>query len=456
MESLIQEIILKSTLNANSIAIEGEGLSVSYAELLELSFDYAEFIHKEETSNEWVAIDVGLGWKSYAAILGCWITGNGYVPVNFDFPESRIKEIKSQVNWTLLIDSASGVSKKVSSHKVERSEGEKAYLLFTSGTTGAPKGVPISQINLKTFVSHYLNHDDIKFDSDDKFLQSYELTFDVSVFCFLMPFLTGGTLVLPSETNSKQLGLFKAIRDYKVTVTSFVPSVVRLTLQALPRVEFLSIRYSFFSGEALMGDWAKIWMNCVPKAQVYNCYGPTETVIVCTEELLNNLSEDYFESENPLPLGRSFKGVNLEMIEGEIVYSGSQVFKGYLNQESVSKYYSGDLAHLDENGKLIFDGRKDNQIQWNGYRIELEEIDNLTSRKVDNWVKTIYLKDSQSLVVFSGAEEAVVRQGIIEIFPKYYSPSFIMTITGLPLNVNGKVNTSELVALAKSKIEFNS
>ncbi len=435
-------------LHPNSIAIEGDDLSISYCELMKWVYSYANEISDKKISNSWIGIDLSLGWKAYPAILACWVTGNGYLPINFDFPKDRILEIQNQVNWSLLINCATSFQKN---SKVDIVNGEKAYLLFTSGTTGKPKGVPINQNNLEAFVDHYLDHESIHFTSEDKFLQSYELTFDVSVFCFLMPFLTGGTLVLPTHKKSKQLGLFKAIEEYNVTVTSFVPSVIRLTIDFLPRIKFPYLRYSFFSGESLMGEWVKVWMESVPSAQVYNCYGPTETVIVCTEELLNDLDDSYFENSVPLPLGDKFKGIDFQIKEGEIVYTGKQTFNGYLNQEPITEYYSGDLAHIDENGKLIFDGRKDNQIQWNGYRIELEEIDRVLSQKIEGWVKTIFLKELYKLVIFSNEARPRIDVLLKGNFPDYYKPSSIIQLNELPLNLNGKIDVRKMIKIAKEE-----
>lgn len=443
MNSLISQIVSQAKTNPNAIAIEGKDLLVTYGELIQTAFGYAKSI---QVKDSWIAIDSALSWKAYPAILACWIMDNGYVPVNFEFPESRIQEIKSQVKWQELIDESTSHS---NTQEIEIIPGEKAYLLFTSGTTGKPKGVPISQDNLSSFANHYLNHQTINFSAQDKFLQSYELTFDVSVFCFLMPFLTGGTLVLPEQTTSKQLGLFKAIKEYDVTVTSFVPSVIRLTQDFLPRVEFPKLRYSFFSGESLIGDWAKVWMKSVPNAKVYNCYGPTETVIVCTEELLNELDETYFNNGLPLPLGTNFEGIELAIEKGEIIYNGQQTFAGYLNQEPIEQFSSGDLAHFDENGKLIFDGRKDNQIQWNGYRIELEEIERVLTQKTNGWIKTLFVKEFPKLVVFTNSDEKEIAELIKNSFPAYYKPSEIVQLEELPLNTNGKVDVIALKLMIK-------
>ena len=145
-----------------------------------------------------------------------------------------------------------------------------------------------------------------------------------------------------------------------------------------------------------------------------------------------------------MPLGKKFKEIELNIVNKEIVLSGNQTFDGYLNQESISNYYSGDLAHYDEKGKLIFEGRKDNQIQWNGYRIELEEMDRVLTEKSNGWVKTIFIKEIPKLIVFSNQLKEEIASLIDDSFPDYYKPSEIIELHELPLNSNGKVDLAKL------------
>tara|TARA_Y100000766_G_scaffold253416_1_gene238289 strand:- start:372 stop:1730 length:1359 start_codon:yes stop_codon:yes gene_type:complete len=451
VKTLIQQIVSILEQYPQSTAIEGDNFSITNEQLLQKSRDYAHGILQLRIEDSWIGINTNLGWEAYAAILSCWMTGNGYVPLNTKFPPLRIREVIQQTDLKYCFGSSDLIEVlPFDGFSIDLQIGEKAYLMFTSGTTGIPKGVPVLHKNLKSFTEHYLNHKDIKFTTSDKFLQSYELTFDVSVFCFLMPFLTGGTLVMPPKTKSKQLSFFKAITDFNVTVVSFVPSVVRLTQDFLPRVKFPRLRYSFFCGEVLKGDWAKVWMESVPNAKVYNCYGPTETVIVCTEELLNDLDDAYFSNGLPLPLGEKFEEIDLEIIDREIVFSGNQTFAGYLNQEPISQYYTGDLAHYDKNRKLIFEGRKDNQIQWNGYRIELEEMDRILTEKSNGWIKTIFIKDCSKLIVFSDQLKGKIISLIHDSFPDYYKPSSVIQLDKLPLNMNDKVDLAKLEEIALS------
>lgn len=454
VQSILNKIIQNCNANPGDTAIVGEhSLQVTYGELLHEALIFSDSIAGAKSKCNWVAVDVAIGWRFYAAALACWMQGKGYMPIDFTFPESRIFKTIHQAAIDVVVSDEKreglisiwkGSSLKTNAFK----QGDFAYLLFTSGTTGEPKGVPIAQQNLNSFVEHYLKHENIKLSKNDVFLQSYGLTFDVSVFCWVMPFLLGATLALPNKGGNKYLNYYKAINDYQVTVTSFVPSVVRLTQQFLPRAKFDSVRYSFFSGETLLGSWAKAWMQAVPNAQVYNCYGPTETVIVCTEELLNILPEFYFETGKPLPLGVPFDGINLELINGEIVFSGAQCFAGYLKQSPQEKFHSGDLAAYDKHKKLIFNGRKDEQIQWNGYRIELPEIDICIQQRVKKWCKTVFLEDSAALVVFTTEDPKEIGAIIARNLPAYYKPTKIVQLTVPPLNSNGKLDVAALKQLA--------
>lgn len=442
---MILEKILSNYNDETAIVFSEE--KITYRALIDEAFNVFSFLKSRNIGSDWVAIAANEGWRSYAYILGVWMLGKGYFPINTANPEERNTEALRLANCDFILDKASNYSKGLYfDGSVFSSEKGLAYLLFTSGTTGKPKGVPISLKNLLSFTNHYQAHKVINFTNRDVFLQSYELTFDVSVFCFTMAFLNGAKLVLPDQTEVRYQGLFKAIQLHDVTVVSFVPSVIRMSFQFLNRLKLPSVKYSFFSGEALNGDWAKAWIDCVFKAKVYNCYGPTETVIVCTEESLFELDHSYFKPGVPLPLGKPFEGVDITIADGEICFTGDQVFNGYLNGPSIDCYKSGDLAEIDTCGKLIFKGRKDDQIQWNGYRIQLSELDTVILAKTNSWCKTIYHDDK--LVVYTLANSEDVNVAILNYFPSYYKPSSIVSLTEIPLNPNGKLD----VAWLKSKV----
>ncbi len=442
--NLILDKILSNYNDETAVAFSDE--KISYRTLIDEAFNVFSFLKSKNITSDWVAINANEGWKSYAYILGVWMLGKGYLPINADAPEERNKEILNSASCDFVLDRNCYDNTGLCFNESNFSDNNGlAYLLFTSGTTGKPKGVPISLINLSSFTDHYKDHEVIKFSNSDVFLQSYELTFDVSVFCFTMAFINGGTLVLPEQTQVKYQGLFKAIKAFDVTVVSFVPSVIRMSFPFLDRLKLPSVKYSFFSGEALHGDWAQAWMESVPNAKVYNCYGPTETVIVCTEEPLFELDKSYFKAGIPLPLGKSFKGVDIKIEEGEVCFSGEQVFKGYLNGATLSNYQSGDMASYDERGKLIFNGRKDDQVQWNGYRIQLSELDTVVSEKTSSWSKTVFY--NEKLIVFTLTDIEKVGIAIRNYFPSYYIPTSVVLLQEVPLNINGKLDVTFLKSL---------
>ena len=435
----LEKFLCHAENNPSAIAIVDNSEEITYNSLLKAA--QAVAYQLRDIENEWIGINPDLGWQSLALIYGVWYSGNGYVPISKKWPEARVKEVQTQAKIHKILNCIPDGPLLENNQ-----EGAKAYLLFTSGSTGKPKGVPISRTNLNAFTKHCLNHSYINFNSKDRFLQAYDLSFDVSVFCFSIPLCFGANVVLTKKGSLGFPELFKAIQAHNITVCSFVPSVIRLSKTMLPRANFPSIRYSFFSGEALPGNIAKLWMEAVPNAQVYNCYGPTETVIVCTEEHLNSLDPSYFTTAQPIPLGKPFDGVRLQLENDEIVLNGLQVFDNYLgNSNKLEKFHTGDFAQYDTNQKLMFKGRKDGQIQWNGHRLELQEIDTVLG---NNGIESKTIFEHQPIVFY--AETSLNPEEILHNhLPSYLIPKKYFSLKKIPLNTNGKTDFTKLKSMLK-------
>ena len=451
--------------NPNKIAIKKGEESITYKELYQQSAKIYSYLKKENFNEKFIGIDSEDGINSYVYIIGIWMYGAAYIPINPLFSIEKNNKIIRESNLKLFFSSKNLIPIKtvlVSDLLDEEYTGKIihqnfAYLLFTSGTTGVPKGVPISTKNLNAFTNHYLNSKNYNFSNNDIFLQSYELTFDVSVFCFTLPLMLGGTLVLLPDAGIKYLSILQTLQKEKITVTSNVPSTVKFSFNRIDEIEFTNLRYSFFSGEALFGNWAKKWMLCTPNAKTYNCYGPTETTIVCTSELLNSLDESYFYSSLPLPLGDPFSGMELKIIDHEICFSGDLVFPGYLNQntpqvnvDGKNYFPTGDLAEFDNNGKLIFKGRKDRQIQLNGYRIELDEIDFIIQKHLNCLSKSFLITSISGEQFISTAIESkqIFTDNTFAFLsvelPKYAIPKYFIAIETFPFNNNLKLDLKKL------------
>ncbi len=461
--------------NPDKAAVSDLDFTLSYSELWSRAIQVQEFLKSLNRSEELIGITGKPSVYNYAFILGTWMHGAGYVFLNTENPAARNEEIiqDSKIKTILSNDLCGEIFQEVVMSNdfelpVSSVEQDIAYAVYTSGTTGKPKGVPISKHNLNAFTSHYLNKESYQFNEQDKFLQSYELSFDVSVFCFTIPLMLGAELMLPANRGVKYLGILSCILKEGITVCSNVPSVAKYCAPRLNEVEMSSLRYCFFSGDALYGDWAKAWMKSASNAIVFNCYGPTETTIVCTTENLNVLNESYFEKQTPLPLGVPFDGMKLELSKGEIVFEGDQVFKGYLNNRTTSleSYKTGDLAYLDTNGKLIFTGRSDSQIQVNGYRVELSEIDvfmrskfNLSSVSLgininaqETTIVTVVEGSSISNVTLLDVQIPKWKEELLRNLPSYFCPKYFVPMSSFPMNINGKLDRNELVKIVEGKI----
>lgn len=451
-------------------AIEFAGKFITYKELYDESVGVCNYLNANSPEENYIGLDPVGGFRDYSNIIGIWLFGAAYVPINSYYSKETADQIMADLGIVTVLsgnnEKSNDKRKKAFYGRVKDDQHQKAaldlaYVIHTSGSTGKPKSVLISHENVNAFTDHYLDKSTYDFVKEDRFLQSYEMSFDVSVFCFTIPLMIGATLVLPEDRGVKYMTILSSIIKDKITVCSNVPSVAKY---ACPRINELSmdtLRYCFFSGESLYGSWAKGWMNAAKNAQVYNCYGPTETTIVCTTEHLNILDSAYLESEEPLPLGTSFDSMELKLVADEIHFKGAQVFSGYGKGADgttfikKNKFFpTGDMAVIDENGKLIFKGRKDEQIQIDGYRVELGAVDALIQKQFNVFTKTIVLdhavkRDEIITIVEENIESNEIEASMLfdyikDQMPSYSLPSTILKIQSFPMNINEKLDVMAL------------
>ena len=357
---------------------------------------------------------------------------------------------------------------------------DPAYIMFTSGSTGFPKGAVITHANLLNFISWGQNEFDIA--CDDILTNVNPIYFDNSVFDFYVSLFSGASLApLGTEVTRDPFKLVAEVAALKCTTWFSVPSLLiyLITTKALSTESFPSIRQFIFGGEGFpKPNLKKLYSMYGSKARLFNVYGPTECTCICSAY---QISETDFANMSALaPLGHlspNFDFVLLDASEegtfGELGIRGPNVGAGYYNDPQRTQasfvqnpfvsayrdiiYRSGDLVQIDENGFLHFRGRSDNQVKHMGYRIELEEIENnLNAIPYIVEAAVIYERITESLgqiVAFVATKSAVDNNEIITdlklLVPEYMIPRKLHIFEQLPKNQNGKIDRSALKTINK-------
>jgi len=427
--------------------------------------------------------------ETFAAIFAIWFSGSQFVPLNPLHPVPFNLEKIELAGIPILFDSEVAqdsndwpvpVLKPENLKSTEPisiiQEQSRAYILFTSGSTGKPKGVPISPDAMNAFIEGFLEiYPDLT--SNDRFLQTYDLTSDAAFTGYLIPLLLGASVYTIPSGGIKYLSIVKLLQERQITWTQFTPSVLNYLRPYLEKISFNELKHSHFGGEALPLDLVSEWAECVPNAEISNIYGPTETTITCTihRTEIGELSEKVHNGV--ISIGKPLKNVKILILDdnnqivaqgekGELCIGGIQVMEGYLansgNEDSIffrpdengnpERYYrSGDLVFQDDEGFLFFCGRKDDQLKISGYRIEPAEIEVAISR-VTNGLKSKAFGfrnkgGTESIVVFMEARDISsesLKDNLRTILPAPLIPEKIICISQFPLNSNGKIDKIRL------------
>lgn len=426
---------------------------------------------------------------TYATIIALWFEGKAYVPISPDFPIDRnMTVIKQAEILTILDSSTTQVLKNINTVKTiglpnseinlspkNISNQDLAYIFFTSGTTGTPKGVPITFDNLSGFIDAFWNLN-YTIKSDDKCLQMFELTFDLSVMSYLAPILKGACIYTIPKDKIKYSYIFELMEDHELTFALMVPSILHYLRPYFDEINCPSMKFSLFCGEALPLDVTEEWAKCMPNATIANVYGPTECTIFCTDYTFK--PGDSNKAHNGiLTIGKDMDDTLTIIVDenndevkidesGELCLSGKQLTPGYwknkekneetffykkYNGQNIRFYRTGDLCSKDYEGDIMYLGRIDFQAKIQGYRVELSEIEYHAKKALDKinvtsiaFTNTINNTEIGLVIESKEFETNQLLDYLKTKLPIYMLPTQIKFINTFPLNTNGKTDRKNL------------
>jgi amino acid adenylation domain-containing protein len=507
-------------------ALEVNNFQLSYRELGLLSGKVALAIQKQNIMNRPIGLLTHRSLASYAGVLGIMYSKNIYLPLNPYFPLNRTKKMIDMVNcrvlvigneckdyflkllpdlpepMTFIFSDATGIeeiskggehqfiilNELEDAHEFEEirdiDEDAIAYFVFTSGSTGEPKIVPQTNINVFTYLDYVSKR--YRLDEHDRVSQTFELTFDNSIHDMFICWKYGACLYCVPRNYVMMPSGF--IKDKKLTVWYSVPSIGLniLKLNRLKENAFPSLRYTLFCGEALPKNLVINWAKAAKNSVIENYYGITETTHqVSVYKWDNQKSED--ECINDIvPIGKIFEGIKYCILDqnknavspgeaGELYVSGVQITKSYYNDPDRTKttyvkilnqgpdtwFKTGDLVREGKDGTLNYLGRLDNQVQILGNRVELQEVDCILKRasKSETVVSLAWPIENgvaKSIVAFIAESKEQDKSNILQfcrnLLPPYMIPQDIIFIDQIPLNDNGKFDRKKLVELLEDRI----
>lgn len=428
--------------------------------------------------------------ETYASIFALWLEGKSYVPLHPNWPMERICDILAQVETGIILDSSENtrydkdnilntcsLNYYADYLEIDRKvpDDELAYVLFTSGSTGKPKGVMISRKNVAAFMNSFWKTG-IDIDCEDRCLQCFDLTFDVSVQGYLVPLTKGACCYTIPYGEVKYVYAGSLIEEQKLTFGAMAPSMLRYLKPYFDEIDSTSMRHCILTAEAVPLALMEEWRKYAPNVTLYDFYGPTESTIYCTwYELKKN--EPNKTLNGIVSIGKPLANVmaiivddSLESVaegeKGELCVSGNQVTPGYWkNDEQNEKsffvkniggqkrrfYRTGDLCYFDKDGDIMYSGRIDQQAKIQGFRVELGEVEFHARQWLDgkNAVCVAFnneqgLTEIAMFIESDKFDTGELMEYMHSKMPSYMIPTRTIFMKPFPLNANDKIDRKKL------------
>lgn len=494
-----------ATMGDSTVLACGDSI-ITYSQLRDTARTIAACLNNTtRQKNKPIAVLIDRNIESIVSFFGILYSGNFYVPIDSSMPEERQEKILDALGTEVIINTTENLSKElckrlgitvldyktISKSSISDEESkvidkimdesidtDPVYSMFTSGSTGIPKGVLVSHRSLIDLVSQF--YDTFKFDGSCIFGNQAPFDFDVSVKDIYCTIKSGGKLVvIPKELFTMPTKLLDYINSNGINVFIWAVSGLRILSDFNVFDDYKAfdhqIKYVMFSGEVMPPKTIRYWTKYVPEATYVNLYGPTEITCNCTYHVVD---KDTI-SDAPIPIGKPFKNTRILLLdennvpireknkEGELCVEGSSLALGYWNnheqttkafafREDISEYpcriyKTGDIAAFNDTGELIFKSRKDFQIKHMGHRIELGEIEAaINSLPFIKICCCIFKKDINKIFCYYQGDcenQREIVKPLAKSLPKYMWPNRYIKLDSMPMNSHAKIDRKKLESL---------
>ncbi|SDJ28185.1 amino acid adenylation domain-containing protein [Lentzea albidocapillata subsp. violacea] len=458
-------------------AVEFDGTGLTYAELDDRATELARALHRAGAApGRTVGVALPRSLDLIIALYAVHKTGAAYLPVDPGYPADRVAHMVADAAPVLVLTPASLAALPAAADDTplpSATPDDAAYVIYTSGSTGRPKGVVVPHSGI---VNRLLwMQDRYRLTRSDRVLQKTPSSFDVSVWEFFWPLITGAVLVVAKPEGHKDPAyLAGLIERAGVTVAHFVPSMLEVFTASVAPGRCPGLRQVVCSGEALPTPLAERFAAGFT-AHLDNLYGPTEASVDVTWQRFRH------DPTPSVPIGRPVWNTQVYVLDpalspvpagatGELYLSGTQLATGYLNRPATTgqrfvpnphrpgerMYRTGDLVRWHSGGVLEYLGRTDDQVKIRGVRIELGEVAAAVSAHPSVAQAAAVVREDRPgdkrLVVYAvpaepaGFDAASVREFAARSLPEAMVPAAVVALTKLPLSPSGKLDRRALPA----------
>lgn len=486
----------------SNIALEDSLGEMTYEELRRQARTVAtSFLKKGLRRGEPVAVFLPKSNACVVSFYAALYCGVPYAPLDFTAPADRIRRTLENLQPPFLVTDAEGREKlsgmelsnceiidyvnllneetdeeAVNQAVIDTLDTDPAYIMYTSGSTGVPKGVVIPHRGVLDYAAYIAE----TYNMTEQTVMGLQsgFHFDNSVFDLYASVLVGAkVLIIPEILFMYPIKLMEYMKEKAVTCVFWVPTVMNSVANCgvLEQMELPALKTVVFAGEVMPNKQLNIWRKALPDCVYSNLYGPTEITVDCTCYMVDR----EFDDLDPLPIGYERHNMRVIILKddnteaaagetGELCVIGSQLALGYWNNpEETAKaftanplnkayyeemYHTGDLAYKEADGLIQYVGRKDSQIKLRGNRIEMGDIEN-AARTIDGLTNAcaVYDAPNEQIVLFAETKEKLnkrmVNLALGKLIPKYMLPGQVICMEEFPLNANRKIDRVALKAM---------